>query len=112
MARSEPSASCSQMRMFNPPVTAATAKIIRLCLIGLRGLLQSFRISRDMSSLLDDIINLAIDGKQPLPDILRRCLLLGHDLKNERLRAWANQELNGYDSTNGLPDYRVVLAGA
>jgi AbiTii len=65
-----------------------------------------------MSFLLDDIINLAIDGKQPLPDILRKCLLLGHELKNERLKKWANQELNGYDSAKDLPDYRLVLAGA
>jgi|ERR1035438_916071 hypothetical protein len=63
-----------------------------------------------MSSLLDDIINLAIDGKQPLADILRRCLLLGHELKNERLKTWANQELNGYSSSNEIPNYRVVHA--
>ncbi len=59
-----------------------------------------------MSALLDDIINLAIDGKQPLPDILRKCLLLGHELKNERLKEWANQELSGYRSTGDIPDYR------
>ena len=65
-----------------------------------------------MSSLLDDIINFAVDGKQPLPDILRKCLLLGHELKNQRLKKWANQELNGYDSAEDLPDYRLVQAGA
>jgi len=59
-----------------------------------------------MSALLDDIINLAIEGKQPLPDILRKCLLLGHELKNERLREWANQERSGYKSTGDIPDYR------
>ncbi len=59
-----------------------------------------------MSVLLDDIINLAIDGKQPLPDILRKCLLLGHELKNERLKEWANQELSGYKSPADIPDYR------
>lgn len=61
-----------------------------------------------MSALLDDIINLAIDGKQPLPDILRKCLLLGHELKNERLKQWANQELNGYGEDQELPEYRIV----
>jgi AbiTii len=65
-----------------------------------------------MSALLDDIINLAVDGNQPLPDILRKCVLLGHDLKNERLKAWANQELNGYESDKGLPAYRIVPAEA
>jgi AbiTii len=61
-----------------------------------------------VSVLLDDIINLAIDGKQPLPDILRKCLLLGHELKNDRLKEWANQELNGYKSSKDIPEYRHV----
>jgi len=65
-----------------------------------------------MSALLDDIINLAVDGKQPLPDILRKCLLLGHELKNETLKTWANQELNGYSSTENIPKYRIVQAEA
>ena len=65
-----------------------------------------------MSELLDDIIKLAVDGKQPLPDILRKCLLLGHELKNERLKAWANQELNGYRSVMDVPDYRIIPAMA
>lgn len=65
-----------------------------------------------MSALLDDIINAAVDSKQPLPDILRKCLLLGHELKNERLKEWANQELNGYKSGEDVPDYRIIPAMA
>ena len=61
-----------------------------------------------MSSLLDEIIEAATDGKYPLPDILRKCLRLGHELKNERLKAWATQELNGYQDGQDLPDYRTV----
>ena len=68
--------------------------------------------TNSMSFLLDDIINLAIDGKQSLADILRKCLLLGHELKNEELKNWANQELNGYDPVKGIPEYRLVLSGA
>ena len=60
-----------------------------------------------MSELLDEIINLAADSKESLPSILRKCLILGHELKNERLRNWANQELNGYNSTKSLPEYRI-----
>jgi hypothetical protein len=45
-----------------------------------------------VSILLDGIISLAGDGKQPLPDILRKCLRLGHELKNDRLKTWAAQE--------------------
>jgi len=65
-----------------------------------------------MSALLDDIINLAVDGGQPLPDILRKCLLLAHELKNDQLRSWANQELNGYESGKDLPAYRIIPAMA
>lgn len=63
-----------------------------------------------MSALLDDIINLAVNGNQPLPDILRKCLLLGHELKNEQLKTWANQELNGYRSGRDVPEYRIIPA--
>jgi hypothetical protein len=65
-----------------------------------------------VSTLLDDIINLAIDGKQPLSDILRKVLLLGHELKNDQLKAWANQELNGYNQRDGVPEYRIIPAQA
>jgi hypothetical protein len=65
-----------------------------------------------MSALLDDIINLAIDGKQPLTEILRKVLLLGYELKNDQLKTWANQELNGYDHGRNVPNYRIVPAPA
>ena len=65
-----------------------------------------------MSALLDDIIATAIDNKQPLAVLLRKCLLLGHELKNERLKVWANQELSGYQNVDDLPPYRVFPAEA
>jgi hypothetical protein len=66
-----------------------------------------------MSALLDEIIHLAEDGKQPLPDILRKCLRLGHELKNERLKLWSTQELNGYNcDKDQLPEYRTICGQA
>jgi len=62
--------------------------------------------------LLDDIIDLAADNKQSITVLLRKCLVLATQLKNERLKSWANQELNGYSSEEGLPDYRVTPAQA
>ena len=59
-----------------------------------------------MSALLDEIIEAASDSKQPLSDVLRKCLRLGHELKNERLKTWANQELSGYDNPKEVPAYR------
>jgi hypothetical protein len=62
--------------------------------------------------LLDDIINLAVDNKQSVSTLLRKCLVLAHQLKNERLKEWANEELNGYSSVEKLPEYRTLAAGA
>ena len=65
-----------------------------------------------MSALLDDIITLAADDKQPLPNILRKCLILGYELKDDRLKTWADQEINGYGDQTNIPAYRVVEAHA
>jgi AbiTii len=62
--------------------------------------------------MLDDIINLAVDDKQPITTLLRKCIVLGHQLNNERLRVWANEELNGYSSVETLPGYRTLPAPA
>ncbi len=58
--------------------------------------------------LLDDIIDLTTDNKQPITVLLRKCLVLASQLKNERLKVWANKELNGYDENDNLPPYRVL----
>jgi hypothetical protein len=65
-----------------------------------------------MPALLDDIINLAEDDKQSLPNLLRKCLRLSSELKIERLKTWADQELNGYKDGAGVPAYRIIAANA
>lgn len=67
-----------------------------------------------MSALLDDIIKLAEDDKESLPNLLRKCLRLASELKIERLKTWANQELDGYDTSKDedLPAYRKIHANA
>jgi hypothetical protein len=39
-------------------------------------------------------------------------VVLAHQLKNDSLKAWANQELNGYAEPEKVPEYRIVHAGA
>jgi hypothetical protein len=58
--------------------------------------------------LLDDIIDLATDDKQSIAVLLRKCIILASQLKNERLKSWANKELNGYDPDDNLPPYRTL----
>lgn len=64
--------------------------------------------------LLDDIIRLAQDDAQSLPNLMRKCLILASELKNARLKAWANQELDGYEGPRDeqVPAYRRVHANA
>jgi hypothetical protein len=67
-----------------------------------------------MSALLDDIIQLAENDQNPLPNLLRKCLRLASELKIERLKMWANQELDGYEGCKEeeIPQYRKVQAHA
>jgi hypothetical protein len=58
--------------------------------------------------LLDDLITLATDNEQPLSVLLRKCLILAHELRNELLKDWVNSELNGYPAERELPDYRIL----
>lgn len=62
--------------------------------------------------LLDKIIDLATDIHQPLSVLLRQCVVLAHQLSNDSLKMWANQELNGYTDSKNLPEYRIMRAGA
>jgi len=62
--------------------------------------------------LLDKIIELATDADKALTVLLRQCVILGHELKNDSLKKWANQELNGYADADKVPEYRVIHAGA
>lgn len=56
---------------------------------------------------LTKIIEEATNDTVSLASILRKCLVVAHQLQNENLEKWVLSELNGYPGKNGLPDYRV-----
>jgi hypothetical protein len=56
--------------------------------------------------LVDEIIELASDGKKSLADALRKCLVLAFELKNEALKEWTEKELNGFYKGDVVPKYR------
>jgi hypothetical protein len=58
--------------------------------------------------LLNEIIDAAADTDQPVTSILRKCLILAFELKNEKLKAWVESELNGYDRRGEVPEYRKM----
>lgn len=63
-------------------------------------------------TLLDGIIQSVTETKEPIADILRRCLVLAHRLKNDAFKAWVERELNGYSGDEELPDYRTSVGVA
>lgn len=63
----------------------------------------------DGDSLLRQVQRDLLAG-QPLPDLLRKCLLLGSESGSSELRAWATLELRGYEDLEQLPPYRKVPA--
>jgi hypothetical protein len=65
-------------------------------------------------NLLDEIIDLAAGEKGSVATLLRKCLVLAHTLKSDRLKAWAENELNGYEAAkeDEVPAYRKTLVTA
>ncbi len=59
-------------------------------------------------SLLRGIQEAAVDSKTDLADVLRKCKVLSFRLKSPELKAWIDDELNGYKTRESLPDYRVL----
>jgi len=58
--------------------------------------------------IIDELINKISEEGVSLTDILIRTKVLAFQLKNEKLKVWINNELNGYDSASQLPDYRIL----
>lgn len=58
--------------------------------------------------LIEDIRDNAVDEGVSVGTVLRQCLILGHKVKYEPLRSWAQRELNGYAPEDDLPTYRLL----
>jgi AbiTii len=61
-------------------------------------------------NLLAEIERDAIDDKVSLIATLRKCTRIGVEGSSDKLRDWANLELNGYTDGDDLPEYRVIYA--
>jgi hypothetical protein len=57
-------------------------------------------------SLIKEVVDLAVDRKSSVADLLRKCLVLAYELDNDRLRDWA--ELDGYQEDDEVPAYRKI----
>lgn len=63
-------------------------------------------------SLLREIQNDAVNSNVNVSDLLRKCKILAYRLGNEDFKNWVDFELNGYGSTDSLPNYRTVYVGS
>ena len=61
-----------------------------------------------ISDLAERITEGATSDSIALSEVLRLCMRLGKQLKNDKLTLWARSELDGYSSVTDLPDYRIL----
>ncbi len=59
-------------------------------------------------SLLRDIQETAVSADSDVATLLRKCKILAVRLGNTEFRKWVDQELNGYDDSTSLPEYRKL----
>lgn len=59
-------------------------------------------------SLLREIQDAAIDANVAISVVLRKCKVLATRLGNKEFSSWVERELNGYTSTEDLPEYRIL----
>lgn len=58
------------------------------------------------SKLIKELAN----GKVDLATAFNRLLIIANDIENEELELWAENELNGYQNFEDLPEYRIINA--
>ena len=64
-------------------------------------------------NLVDEIITLSSSESASVSTLLRKCLVLAYTLHNDRLKTWAENELNGYEGEGvEVPAYRKATAQA
>jgi AbiTii len=63
-------------------------------------------------SLIKEVVDLAVDRKSSVADLLRKCLVLAYELDNDALRDWADKELDGYREDDDVPAYRKIATHA
>jgi hypothetical protein len=58
--------------------------------------------------LIDSIIEDLVNQDSNLENAMLKTQVLAFKLKNDKLKTWVNSELNGYDSLNEVPKFRIV----
>ena len=59
-------------------------------------------------SLLREITDAAVDANVEISTLLRKCKVLAARLGNKDFDSWVEHELNGYNSPDEVPSYRIL----
>jgi hypothetical protein len=65
-----------------------------------------------MSSLVLELQQEALNPKVALPDLLRKALVVARKLDIRDFKTWAENELNGYEDRDLIPNYRKIRGEA
>lgn len=65
-------------------------------------------MTRNSTPIVLQLQELAADSGTPIPELLRKALLISTKLGLKDFRLWVLNELNGYNRVDDLPDYRWI----
>lgn len=65
-------------------------------------------MSYKLFSLIDSIIDELVNQDSSLENALLKTQVLAFKLKNDKLKIWVNNELNGYNKQDEIPEFRIV----
>jgi hypothetical protein len=68
------------------------------------------RMAKQEPSLVLELQQLAADSSVAVSDLLRKALIVAAKLNLAEFRGWINSELNGYENSDTVPEYRKVHA--
>jgi hypothetical protein len=60
--------------------------------------------------LIEELIELASNDKEPIGNVLRKCLIVESQFPNDSFKAWVDRELDGYGKDDDVPSYRLIPA--
>jgi len=61
-----------------------------------------------MSSIVIELQQDAIDKKGSVTDLLRKSFIVAKKLRIADFEEWVTHELNGYEDSKDIPDYRQI----
>jgi hypothetical protein len=68
------------------------------------------RVVSNMQGIISQIQQDILNSATPLNAIMLKAKVLAYKLGNDEFKQWAKNELDGYENSKDLPDYRIIQA--